>query len=42
MMQTVAIGRAGWPEDDYRDNVSPETISTRKSLCSMRASIQLA
>ena len=42
MMQTVATVRAGWTEDDYRDYVSPETISTRKSLPSMRAPIQLA
>ena len=42
MMQTVATGRAGWTEDDYRDYVSPETIATRKSLPSMRATIQLA
>ena len=42
MMQTVATGRAGWTEDDYRDYVSPEIISARKSLPSMRAPIQLA
>ena len=42
MMQTVATGRAGWTEDDYRDYVSPKTIATRKSLPGMRATIQLA
>ena len=42
MMQTVATGRAGWTEDDYRDHVSPKTISTRKSLPGMPAPIQLA